>query len=194
MKKLLLVILVFIGTSFSIVNAQKCSKRGLKINLNTADTVYHCINVPYNSANVTVIDSFTDQFQVTKSYGSGGPVDSRFYGTYREIYIATNLNGDTVRCDRVVIVVDCSVDINLIENSKLSYYPNPTKNGLVNIQVGKPDLILSFELFSMDGKSIYFKSEIEEENTIILPVPGLYFLKISNQNNHHGLIKLLWVD
>ncbi|MDA1112299.1 MAG: DUF5011 domain-containing protein [Bacteroidetes bacterium] len=74
------------------------------IELNTSDTVYHDVNEPYYSRNVTVTDNYYDNTKL--SVVKVGKVDAYTLGMYEEKYTATDESGNTSTKSRFVKVVD----------------------------------------------------------------------------------------
>jgi len=74
------------------------------IELNTSDILFHDVNTPYTSRNVTVTDNFDpiNKVSVVKS----GSVDPYTLGTYVETFTATDEGGNSTTKTRTVVVVD----------------------------------------------------------------------------------------
>lgn len=72
--------------------------------LNTPDTVYHDVNMPYTSANPTIFDNFTPANQL--SIFKTGTVDPYILGTYVELFRAIDKSGNLAEATRTVIVLD----------------------------------------------------------------------------------------
>ena len=78
-------------------------------------------------------------------------------------------------------------------NLELTAYPNPTTNYL-KLNVGKAELsTLNFQLYDISGKLIENRKIISSSETIAMEnLPnGIYFLKITNNNNEVKTFKII---
>ena len=78
-------------------------------------------------------------------------------------------------------------------NLELTTYPNPTTNYL-KLNVGKAELsTLNFQLYDISGKLIENRKIISSSETIAMEnLPnGIYFLKITNNNNEVKTFKII---
>ena len=74
------------------------------INLNTPDTVYHLVNLPYTPVRASVTDNHYDETQVSLSLQSD--VNPFKLGMYRDVYMATDASGNQSVKPRYVRVID----------------------------------------------------------------------------------------
>lgn len=87
-----------------VINYQVDDYIAPEIKLNTEDILYHDVNTPYISRDVTVSDNYYPLSKV--SVVKTGAVDPYTLGTYTETYTATDESGNVATSVRTVIVVD----------------------------------------------------------------------------------------
>ncbi len=87
-----------------VINYQVDDYIAPEVSLNTESVIFHDVNTPYVSRNVTVSDNFypLNKVSVVKT----GTVDPYTLGTYTESYTATDESGNTTTAVRTVNVVD----------------------------------------------------------------------------------------
>jgi hypothetical protein len=81
-----------------------------------------------------------------------------------------------------------------LQNEQLSVFPNPTANGIFNIQFDGESGIYALEITDMIGKTV-LKKEIQLESGIAYPLEmpqqclsGLYFVSLSSKNKRLGAL------
>jgi hypothetical protein len=81
----------------------------------------------------------------------------------------------------------CSVDINNVDNSEISIFPNPS-NGVFNIEISLNDAIIN--IVNVYGQSIPFKI-INSKIDLSAHPDGVYFIQISSSENNIYSKKLI---
>jgi hypothetical protein len=193
MKNLLTIcVLVFLGNHSQSQNSTACQNGSLKIFLNTADSIEHCVNTPYIPTEINVTDSFTPREKITLTYTSN-VVPNRL-GVYWDEYIAMNEKGEYNVCRRYVWIVDCSLGIQKIEQNSVLISANPTRDGILTISFLQPTETKKIELISSNGIVVAEISDIQMQNKLILPSRGFYFLRIFNSDFTFKTIKVVRID
>ncbi len=110
--------------------------------------------------------------------------------------IKTDSLGNTCQlpnCDSVAYVIDTTFTHNFnftTAKAGLQLYPNPVKAGEgINVSLNNTnDAILQAQIFSIDGKHLYFNSftETNSSHKLQIPsnglIPGMYMLKLSTKS------------
>ena len=124
--------------------------------------------------------------------GSGGKVA---YSVGQIVY-ATNTGTTGSVAQGVQQAYEISIVLGINNHSinlELAAYPNPTTNYL-KLNVGKAELsTLNFQLYDISGKLIENRKIISSSETIAMEnLPnGIYFLKITNNNNEVKTFKII---
>lgn len=124
--------------------------------------------------------------------GSGGSVAysiGQVVYTYESSAAGSINQGVQQPYELLTVGADSYHDISL----SMSVYPNPSVS-LINLNVGKQDLQgLTFELFDLQGKSLYTQKIIDSLTSINMEEysAGNYFLKISGSGKEFKTFKII---
>jgi hypothetical protein len=90
------------------------------------------------------------------------------------------------------VMVNVCTSVNEEFENLFSVYPNPSKNGAFNISyptylIGKLDI----EIYDVIGKKIFSKQSVSENKIELNHLSGIYFLKISNEQQKQYFKKII---
>lgn len=182
-----LALLLSIGLPNSLY-AQLCANDTIAptIALNTADTIYHEQNTPYNAVQPTVTDNCSGPSRVSITQRSN--VNVFIIECYFDEYTATDENGNTTIKNRWVCVEGASGNSNITnptDSKALKIYPNPSR-GIFNV-VTPTEVSDASTLCIRDihGTTIAQDQLMKAKNIIDLTpqTSGIYFVTLSNNNN-----------
>ncbi len=74
-----------------------------------------------------------------------------------------------------------------MSKQNIQIYPNPLKNGLLNISINKDEQISQLTILSVTGKKLFSKMLKSGQHSIELDLPnGMYLLLIDSENIHYS--------
>ncbi|MBN2777060.1 MAG: T9SS type A sorting domain-containing protein [Bacteroidales bacterium] len=111
-------------------------------------------------------------------------VDGSVLGVGEFSFSVTVTNGPCEFSDEITITVYDPTNINIIENSQISLYPNPN-NGQFTLSLDKTMLNSKIEIIDINGQIVYSQIATSIDNKIDIRniSTGLYNIRISNKEN-----------
>ncbi|MFN5919986.1 MAG: T9SS type A sorting domain-containing protein, partial [Bacteroidota bacterium] len=130
-----------------------------------------------------VTDNYYAPNQITVTVDTSGlntNVGGRYYVYYKATDPSGNVSDDNTF--RQVIVNFATGIRDIMNNDKLSVYPNPSSDGLVNIESKQP--ITSLKVVDISGKQV-LNQTIDHKTTLQLSLArsGVYLIEIVREND-----------